>query len=222
VIEFVFMLTHQDRTVPDADAVLASLAGSGLRYVGFKDVGATPARQRELVDRAHALGMMVFLEVVSTTVDDERASLEAARAAGVDRVIGGTHPEVAVPLLAGSGIAYSPFPGRIVGHPSVLEGSVEEIAADAARLTALPGVDGLDLLAYRHATVDPVALTRAVTAASAGPVVVAGSIDSLEQVRRLDAAGAWGFTIGSAAFEGRLPGGPTVAGQVRALLDALG
>jgi hypothetical protein len=34
----------------------------------------------------------------------------------------------------------------------------------------------------------------------------------------LAAAGAWGFTIGSAIFEGRLPGGPDVAAQVRAVL----
>ena len=33
-------------------------------------------------------------------------------------------------------------------------------------------------------------------------------------------AGAWGFTIGGAIFEGRLPGGPDVAAQVRAVLAA--
>jgi hypothetical protein len=34
----------------------------------------------------------------------------------------------------------------------------------------------------------------------------------------LAAAGAWGFTIGSAIFDGLLPGGPDVAGQVREVL----
>ena len=37
-------------------------------------------------------------------------------------------------------------------------------------MTARPGVYGLDLLAYRHRTVDPVALTRTVVKAAAGPV----------------------------------------------------
>jgi hypothetical protein len=49
---------------------------------------------------------------------------------------------------------------------------------------------------------------------------VAGSIATLEQIAAVEAAGAWGFTIGGAIFEGRLPGGPGVAGQVEAVLGA--
>ena len=113
---------------------------------------------------------------------------------------------------------YCPFPGRVVGHPSVLEGSVEEIAASAAALTARSGVHGLDLLAYRHATAEIAALTRAVVDASTGPVIAAGSVTSAEQIQTLAAAGAWGFTIGSAIFDGLLPGAPDVAGQVRTAL----
>jgi hypothetical protein len=30
---------------------------------------------------------------------------------------------------------------------------------------------------------------------------------------------AWGFTIGDAIFEGRLPGGPGIGGQVLAVLE---
>ena len=41
MINFVFMLTHNDATVPNALEVLEELRGSGLRYVGFKDVGAS-------------------------------------------------------------------------------------------------------------------------------------------------------------------------------------
>ena len=37
---FVFMLTHGDRTVDDAAEIMPTLADTGLRYVGFKDVGA--------------------------------------------------------------------------------------------------------------------------------------------------------------------------------------
>ena len=39
VIEFVFMLTHHDRTVDDPLSVYKELRGTGLRYVGFKDIG---------------------------------------------------------------------------------------------------------------------------------------------------------------------------------------
>ena len=126
MIEFVFMLTRDDVTVGDAADVLASLRESGLRYVGFKDVGP--------------------------------------------------------PLETLAGVA-------------------------------------LDLLAYRHATADPIALTRAVAAAADGPVIAAGSVTSFEQIAALEAAGAWGFTIGSAIFAHQMPGPPTVPGQVAAVLE---
>ncbi|MBO3749271.1 hypothetical protein J5X84_24595 [Streptosporangiaceae bacterium NEAU-GS5] len=218
MINFVFMLTHDDRTVPDAADVLKSVAGTGLRHVGFKDVGVTPAEIRTLADQAHDLGLTVMLEVVSTSHADEMTSLEAARAGGVDWVLGGTHGEEGAALFRGSGQRYCPFPGTVSGHPSVLSGEIEDIAAHAARLTALDGVHGVDLLTYRHAGADPYDLTAAVALAAGGPVIVAGSITGAAQIALMSQAGAWGFTIGGAVFEGLLPGGPDVAGQIRAVL----
>jgi hypothetical protein len=220
VIEFVFMLTHDDVTVVDAPSVLAGLRDCGLRYVGFKDIGLPVPALRELTSTAHAYGMEVMLEVVSVSLDDELRSLLAAPAIGVDWVLGGTHGDRGAELLAGSDIRYCPFPGTVVGHPSELRGAVDEIAFDAARLTALDGVHGVDLLAYRHRTVDPITLTRAVAEAVDGPVIAAGSVASVAQIRALRDAGAWGFTIGGAIFEDRLPGGPGVGGQVAAVLEA--
>jgi hypothetical protein len=222
MIHFVFMLTREDATVPNAIEVLEELRGSGLRYVGFKDVGASPEQLAEVARTAHDQDLEVMLEVVSTSVEDERRSLEAAAPIGVDWVLGGTHPELGTEILAGAGVRYCPFPGTVVGHPSVLEGSIEEIAGDARRLTASEGVDGVDLLAYRHASVDVEELTAAVVEASAGPVIAAGSVAGFEQIAALERAGAWGFTIGSAIFDGLLPGGPSVAGQVEAVLEAAG
>ncbi|HEX4444602.1 MAG TPA: hypothetical protein VHZ81_13610 [Galbitalea sp.] len=212
--EFIFMLTHNDSTVENAREVLEQVKSTGLKHIGFKDVGATPARQRELADAAHDAGLTVYLEVVSIDKADEMESIDAARAAGVDWVLGGKFAADAVRKLSGSGIKLAPFPGRIVGHPSVLEGSIEEIAAHAAELTSLEGVSGVDLLAYRHATVDVLELTAAVVAASHGPVIAAGSVVSEEQIRGLARAGAWGFTIGSAIFDGLLPGDKDVVSQV--------
>ena len=216
MIEFVFMLTRDDVTVDDAAEVLSSVRGSGLRYVGFKDVGPPPAVLKELTSAAHAAGMEVMLEVVSTSREDELNSLRAAREIGVDWVLGGTHAGEGAAIL--EGIGYCPFAGTVHSHPSVLAGDTEAIAADAARLTSLKGVDGVDLLAYRHDSVDPVELTRAVVTAATGPVIAAGSVRSLEQIAALEAAGAWGFTIGSAIFEGVFPGGPSVPAQVVAVL----
>jgi len=220
VIEFVFMLTHHDRTVDQPADVYQGIRDCGLRYVGFKDVGASAAELREVCDQAHADGLEVMLEVVSTSKDDEQRSIAAAAEIGVDWVLGGTHPRDGLAVLAGSKARYCPFPGTVVDHPSVLLGEVAEIAESARAITAMEGVYGLDLLAYRHPTADVAALTSAVVRASAGPVIAAGSVASVRQIATLDAAGAWGFTIGGAIFEGRLPGGPSIAGQIRQVLAA--
>jgi len=225
VIEFIFMLTRNDATVPDAMAVYEGLRDSDLRYVGFKDIGMPPARLRELATAMRADGREVFLEVVSERAEDEKRSVEAALEIGVDWLLGGTHPDTALAILDEVGPPgtagrprYCPFPGRIVGHPSVLEGTIEEIATSARDLTARPGIDGLDLLAYRWAG-DVPALVRAVVDAASGPVIAAGSVDSFERIRALTAAGAWAFTIGGAIFDGKLPAGPSIREQVDCALE---
>ena len=215
---FVFMLTHDDRTVENAAVIVPTLADTGLRYIGFKDVGADLAKQRELVSLAHDVGFEVMLEVVSTSKEAELSSLESAAKAGFDWVLGGTHGAETAGLLP-DGVRYCPFPGQVVDHPSVLLGEIDEIAADAERLTGLDHVAGLDLLAYRHPTADVLELIRAVVQRSSGPVIVAGSIASIERAVAVSDAGAWGYTIGSAIFDGLLPGAPSIADQVRRVLE---
>jgi tryptophan synthase alpha subunit len=219
MINFIFMLTHADSTIDDALDYVEDVANTGLQYIGFKDVGATPQRQRAIAHAARDAGLATMLEVVSTTREAEIDSVRAALDAGVDWVLGGTQPDAVLPLLAGSAVKYCPFPGRVVGHPSILEGSIDEIAKSAAALTARPGVFGLDLLAYRHQSANIEELTRAVVHASSGPVIAAGSVVREEQIALLASAGAWGFTIGSAIFDGLLPGAPDVATQVRHVLS---
>lgn len=213
------MLTHDDQTVENAMAVYKEIRDTPLRFVGFKDVGATPLTLQSLTDAMHSDGREVFLEVVSTSRDEELRSIEAALEAGVDYLLGGTHYGDALALLAGSPLRYYPFPGTIVGHPSRLEGSLEAIADHARELVAKPGVHGLDLLAYRHASVNPPTLTKAVVEACQHPVIAAGSVDSERRIVDLADAGAWAFTIGGAIFEGRLPGAPSISSQVEWTLE---
>lgn len=217
--EFIFMLTHNDATVPDAVEILTSVRDTGLRHVGFKDVGASPEIQRTLTEIAHEAGLTVHLEVVAVEKADELRAFEAAVAADVDWVLGGTHAMEAADILTGSGIKFAPFPGRIVGHPSELRGSTEEIVEHAVQLAALDHVHGLDLLAYRHRTADPLKLLAAVADAVDVPVVAAGSVTGKAQIDGVGLAGAWAFTIGGAVFDGLLPGPKDVVGQVRTALD---
>jgi hypothetical protein len=199
--------------------VYEEIRDTDLRCIGFKDVGASPELLRRLTTEMHRDGREVFLEVVSEDAEEELRSIGTAVEIGVDVVMGGTHVDEALPLLSGSGLRYFPFPGRVVGHPSVLRGSVEEIADSARGLTERNGVDGLDLLAYRHDG-DVLSLVSAVVARSNGPVVAAGSVDSLERTRCLADRGVWAFTIGAAVFDRKLPAGPSIREQVEFALRA--
>jgi hypothetical protein len=221
-MDFIFMLTNHDATVSDAVEVYESIRKSGLRLVGFKDIGASPDTLRQLTEAMHEDARTVFLEVVSTSVDDELRSIEAGLALGVDVIMGGTNHDAALALIGSAPVRYFPFPGTVVGHPSELRGSIDEIASQAAELTSHPAVGGLDLLAYRHRTEDPIDLTRAVVAASQGPVVVAGSIDRAERIRGVAEAGAWAFTIGGAIFDCVLPGAPDIGAQIEWTLGQCG
>jgi len=217
---FVFMLTRNDRTVEEAEAHLDTALACGVRHIGFKDVGLPPARLRGLRDRIAAAGATCYLEVVSLDAETELASARAAMEIGVDVLLGGTRADAVAPLLAGSGLRYMPFPGRVTGHPSVLNGPAEEIVASARALAAVEGVHGLDLLAWRFAG-DVEALIARVAAAAGKPVIVAGSIDSPAHIAALRAAGAWGFTIGTAALDGVFPArAPGLAAQIEAILAA--
>jgi phosphoribosylformimino-5-aminoimidazole carboxamide ribonucleotide (ProFAR) isomerase len=52
------------------------------------------------------------------------------------------------------------------------------------------------------------------------PVIVAGSMNSEGRIRSLADAGVWGFTVGSAIFEGRFARGSSLREQVQAVLAA--
>ena len=217
--EFIFMLTKDDTTVPDCVSVYEDIRITDLRWVGFKDIGVPLATLAELAKRMHDDGRSVVLEIVSIDEDAEIRSVEAGLQIGVDMLMGGTRPDRALPLLKGSDIRYCPFPGRIVGHPSVLEGTLEGIASSAAALTSHDGVHGVDLLAYRW-TGDVPRLIAEVVKASQGPVIVAGSIESAGQIQLLTERRAWGFTIGGAVFDRALVPGGSIQEQVIAALDA--
>ena len=98
-LRFIFMLTRNDQTVPDAMAVYDEIRDTDLRYVGFKDIGLPVARLRELATAMRADGREVFLEVVSERVEDEIRSVEASLEIGVDWLLGGTHPDEALAIL---------------------------------------------------------------------------------------------------------------------------
>jgi NAD(P)H-dependent flavin oxidoreductase YrpB (nitropropane dioxygenase family) len=214
---FILMLTRNDVTVSNAAELLDQVLVSDLKHVGFKDIGLPMSEMQELVDTMHANDLRVHLEVVSLSEEDELRSASVARELGVDFLIGGTRIEQVSKVLSGTGIQYFPYIGTVVGHPGQLEGSISDIAAQAAAVEGL--VDGINLLAFRHRSVDSLQLLKNVVAATSLPVICAGDIASTERIQDVVDAGAWAFTVGGAILDGRLTEGDIVA-QVDAALRA--
>lgn len=217
-LRFIFMLTRNDRTVADASQQLQTALSLGVRHIGFKDIGLPLDQLKGLNAAIKAGGATSYLEVVSLDRESEIVSAKAAVEIGVDILLGGTRVDDVLPIIKDTCIQYFPFPGRITGHPSVLEGTIEEIVESAKAMTARDGVHGLDLLAYRSVENVP-ELMKAVCAAVSKPVYVAGSIDTPERIAVVKSAGAAGFTIGTAALDGKYPAnGKDVPSQLTAII----
>jgi mannose-6-phosphate isomerase-like protein (cupin superfamily) len=217
-LRFIFMLTRNDRTVPDASQQLQTALSLGVRHIGFKDIGLPLEQLKGLNAAIKAGGATSYLEVVSLDRESEIVSAKAAAEIGVDVLLGGTRVDDVLPIIEGTGIQYFPFPGRITGHPSVLEGSIEEIVESARTIAGRDGVHGLDLLAYRSVENVP-ELMKAVCAAVSKPVYIAGSIDTRERIAVVQRVGAAGFTIGTAALDGKYPAnGEDVLSQLTAII----
>ena len=218
--DFIFMLTRNDKTVADAEVHVETALEAGIRHIGFKDVGLPLDALARVTRRIREAGASAYIEVVSLDRESELRSVRAAVELGVDYLLGGTRALDVLPLLEGTGIRYYPFAGRIVGPPSILEGTVDEIVTSAVALASHSAVSGLDLLAYR-ASGDVPALVKAVCDAVSKPVIVAGSIDIPDQIFAVRQAGAAGFTIGTSALDGRFPaGGHDLRFQLAAIMDA--
>lgn len=201
-MDFIFMLTREDRTVPDGLELLDDVRSLGIRHIGFKDIGAAPELLAALSARIREMGAVSYLEVVSTTPADARMSARLAAEIGVDRLLGGTEVEATLEIIAGSGIEYYPFAGFPEDHPTNLRGGAADIAGHCRDFMA-KGCAGADLLAYRALEEDPITLVRAAREGlGRGQLIVAGSIAGPEQVAELAAAGADAFTIGTAIFAG--------------------
>jgi hypothetical protein len=222
-MDFIFMLTRQDRTVADALDVLSLIKPLGLKHIGFKDIGVDAGTLGALTAEIRWSGATSYLEVVSTSPETMVASARMAAQLGVDCLLGGTEVDGILAALAGSKVQYFPFPGTPIGHPTKLGGKPEEIEAQCRAFMA-KGCAGADILAYRATEADPLDLVRAARQGLGdGRLIVAGSIDGRPKIRAVAEAGADGFTIGSAVFDGSYaPQMGSILSQLRTVLADLG
>ena len=186
VPELIVMLTHNDKTVPDAIEVFEKAQNSKAKYWGFKEVGIPEEQMRLLVEKMKAAGKTTFLEVVDYT--------------GFDVLMGTMYFDSVKKVADEAGMRYMPFVGQISGRPSVLEGTIEGMIAEANNLIDTKKIAGIDLLGYRY-TGNAEKLNQEFVKHVRGDVCLAGSISSFERLDQVKATGAWAFTIGGAFFE---------------------
>ena len=213
------MLTRDDRTVADALSLVEPAVAAGARHIGFKDIGAPPRDLARLAQAITAGGAQAYLEIVDPDPTAAEAAASLAREIGINHLMGGVAAAAVLRILGDSGIAYYPFAGLPVGHPTRLEGSAQRISEDCRRFAAL-GCAGIDLLAYRSIEAEPMALILAARAATAGRLIVAGNIDSSQRIADLAEAGVDAFTVGTAALNQRFAPGAGVARQMELIAQA--
>jgi 2,4-dienoyl-CoA reductase-like NADH-dependent reductase (Old Yellow Enzyme family) len=218
-LELIVMLTHHDQTVSSALELFNQLKDINVTRWGFKDVGLPPEKMKEVVDAMKAAGKITYLEVVSLSEEEGRLGAKLAVDLGFDILMGTVYFPSIGDYLRDKPIKYYPFPGRIHSHPSILEGTLEEIVAHARQLESY-GAHGLDLLTYRY-TGDAPRLLREVVQATSIPIVSAGSIATYERIAEVWATGAQEFTVGSAFFESTFVPNASFEANLKAVVDWL-
>lgn len=213
--KLIVMLTHHDRTVENAVEIFEACKAAKAEYWGFKEVGIPLEEMKKLCRMMKEAGKTTFLEVVAYTEEECLEGAKMAGECGFDYLMGTMYFDSVSDYAKEAGLKYLPFVGKITGRPSVLEGTIEDIVAEAKELLK-KGVDGFDLLGYRFAG-DPVELNNRFVKEAGVPVCLAGSVDSYKRLDEVKAAKSWAFTIGGAFFENKFDG--SFAGQINKVVD---
>ena len=217
--ELIVMLTHDDQTVPDALELFERTKDYPITHWGFKDVGLPPKAMQTVVTAMKEAGKVTFLEVVSLSEEEGLRGARLAVDLGFDILMGTVFYPSIGDYLKDKSVRYYPFPGHVHSHPSILDGTIDDIVAHARELEA-NGAHGLDLLTYRYDG-EAAGLLKQVVEATNVPIVSAGSIASFERINEVWDSGAWGFTIGSAFFDKKFMPNGSFAENVGAVCNWL-
>lgn len=199
--ELIVMLTHDDMTVNNAYQIFNQHKDSKAKFWGFKEKSLPIPEMKKLFAYMKAHGKTTFLEVVEYTEEEGLKGAKLALECGCDFLMGTIFSDKINNFCQKNHLKYMPFVGEITGRPSVLEGSIDNIVAQAKEYLD-KGVYGFDLLGYRY-TGDAFELNKAFVQQVAAPVCIAGSIDSLQRLDQVKTISPWTFTIGSAFFDNK-------------------
>jgi hypothetical protein len=217
------MLTHHDVTIPNAIEVFEEVKDTGLKFIGCKDIGLPIEKLQELFRRMKRANITTFLEVVSHDEEKHFMGVEKAIHVSADYLIGGM-PQFAKKTLEylrrkKANLKFFPYIGKVVGHPCILEGKVNEIVNNGVEFEKM-GVHGINLLLYRY-TGDVDLLLERIVKDLKIPLIVAGNVDSFEKIDKLKRKNVWAFTVGGAILERKFAPGKSLREQVTTILNRL-
>jgi len=206
---------YAQETVFDEDpaAVARRFAAAGAQWLHVVDLDGARLGEPKNVEAIRAIAGAVKMDI---EVGGGIRTTEAASrllGMGVRRIILGTRAVREPAWLAEVSQA---FPGRIAlgldargGHVAV-EGWQAETARTAAAVAAAAAALPLAAIVYTDIARDGmmagpnVAATAELVEATRFPVIASGGVTTVEDVRRLKAAGAAGAIIGRALYEGKI------------------
>lgn len=221
--ELIFMLTHHDLTISNALKVFEEVKGTGLEFIGCKDIGLPTDELQRLFNSMRRAGMTTFLEVVSSKREEHFAGIDKAMKLKADYVIGGM-PQFAADTQRyleekEATLQFFPYIGKVIGHPCNLVGSIKEIVENGKEFENL-GFQGINLLLYRYKGNTDLLMSEIVRTLKLR-LVVAGSVDSFEKIDYLNAKEAWAFTIGGAILENKFCEEQNLSAQIVSVLRRL-
>ena len=203
-LNLIVMLTHNEKTVKNSFKIFEECRNSKAKLWGFKEKPLPVDEMKKLYKYMKKCGKMTFLEVVEYT---EKEGLEGAKLAvecGCDILMRTVFFDSINEFCKSNNLKYMPFVGKVTQRPSILEGDINEIIAEAKKYQK-KGVYGFDLLGYRYVG-DAVELNKKLVEEIEGPVCLAGSINSYVRLDEVKNVKPWAFTIGSAFFENKFDG----------------
>lgn len=211
----IVMLTHNDRTVSNAYEIFSQCKDTAAKFWGFKEDGLPFDEMKNLYSFMKDCGKITALEVVAYTEKECIEGAKMAASCGVDMLMGTTFFDSVNEICHEKNLKYLPFVGKVTGRPSILEGTLEEMVAEANEYLS-KGVYGIDLLGYRY-TGNATALNENFVAKINAPVCLAGSVNSYQRLDEIKKAAPESFTIGGAFFENKFNG--TFAEQINKVCD---
>lgn len=200
-LNLIVMLTHNDKTVKNANEIFDECKNSKATYWGMKEENLPLEKMKQLYKNMKQQNKTTVLEVVTYTEEEGLKGANIAIECKVDILMGTMFFDSINELCQRNNIKYMPFVGKVSERPSILEGNVEDMIKEANSYIE-KGAYGIDLLGYRYIG-DAVKLNKEIVTNVNGPVCIAGSINSYQRLDEIKDANPWAFTIGGAFFENK-------------------